>query len=455
MTSPPSNTRSWTHRFWSVLVSVIFLITAGDEVLNLGYWKHQRTLNFDIETYYHYLPATFIHGEPLDLGYVAALDSITLHPGQGQMAHGVHLVQVTGHHVLKVTCGVAICELPLFLCAHAYCLLFDPAIADGYSAPYQLMVSFSAVASTFFGLLVLGLFLRRYVTDQACAWALLILGSGTNLFFYSTVDSGMPHSFSFLLFSLTLERTDAWYRSPSAFKAATLGLAIGLATLIRPVDLILVIIPLLWPIPDHQRSRWAMLSRFHGHVLLAILCAATLLLPQTIYWKAATGQWLYWSYESEGFHWADPHIIEGLFGYRKGWIIYSPLVLLGFAGLGLMFARPPWRKFAWPIALFFLPAIYITFSWSSWWYGGGFGCRPLVGSLALLALPLAILAQRLTKHRRLTGPAFAILVLAGITLNRFQQDQFTQTILHWDSMTCQRYWEIWGRSTWEDLTPFP
>ena len=56
--------------------------------------------------------------------------------------------------------------------------------------------------------------------------------------------------------------------------------------------------------------------------------------PQMIYWKEMTGRWLYFSYGSdERFFFGDPAIIKGLFSYRKGLFIYTPLLLFAFAGV--------------------------------------------------------------------------------------------------------------------------
>lgn len=436
---------------WTAIVCLLFSWAAVSEVFDIGYWKRHRTLNYDIETYYHYLPATIIHGDPFDLGYVVPLDSLTLHPGEGQLAHGVRRNPSTGRDVLKVTCGVALMELPFFLLAHAYCTVFDHAIADGYSAPYQLMVSLSAVCSTLIGMLVLSAFLRRHAQDRAIACALIVLCLGTNLFFYSTVDSGMPHSYLFLLFAVVLERTDAWYRAPTIRKAVVLGLALGLIVLIRPLDILIALVPLLWPCD----GKLQLLRAHASHVVVLLLFAALPLLPQFAYWKAATGQWMYWSYEGEGFDLGHPHVLDGLFSYRKGWFVYSPLVLLGFAGTAWMVGRRMWRPFAWPIGVYFALTIYFVFSWTAWWYGGGFGCRPMVGPLALLALPMALLTETVIDRSRVASFVLMVTIIAGVHLNRFQQDQYVQTILRWDGMTKERYWEIWGHATWDGLKEFP
>jgi NADH:ubiquinone oxidoreductase subunit 3 (subunit A) len=39
--------------------------------------------------------------------------------------------------------------------------------------------------------------------------------------------------------------------------------------------------------------------------------------------------------------------------------------------------------------IFFVPMIYFVFAWHCWFYGWSFGCRALLQTMPLLALPLA------------------------------------------------------------------
>ncbi len=424
-------------------------------MLQLGFWERHRTLNYDIETYYHYLPATFIHHDVRDLRYVAALDSLVLHPGEGQVGHGIQHSTGTGHDVLKVTYGVSLFEAPLFLVAHALCKL--PASkyeADGYSPPYQLAVSQSTILFTFLALLLLRAFLLRHASDGASSLALIVIAFGTNLYFYSTIDSGMSHAYLFFLFAAVLERTDAWHRSPTRGKAIGLGLALGLILLTRPIDIIVVVVPLLWTHDLGLRAKWKLVQENASHIVFAAIAALLPLIPQLLYWKATTGQFIHYAYQGEGFNWTDPHIVDGLFSYRKGWFVWSPLVVLGLVGSAMMLLRKEWRSRALPLMAFYPPAVYAIFSWHEWWYGGGFGSRPMVDSLPLLALPMAVLFEQSVKRRTLIHAGLVVIVLAGVRLNLFQQDQYKQTIIRWDGMTKDRYWEVWGHGNWVGLKPF-
>lgn len=453
MTGLPS-TRHWTRGLWSAIVSVLFIVTAVQEVLDIHFWRDLRVLQWDVEAYYHFLPATFIHGDVRELGYVPDLDD-GLHKNIPS-SYGVYYIKETGWDCLKYTCGVALFEAPMFFIAHAYCHgPWTGHPADGYSAPYQLAVSLSSILFAFLGLLFLRAFLLRHVTDPAAAIALAALSLGTNLFFYCTVDSGMSHAYLFFLFGVVLERTDAWHRSPTRARAAGLGLALGLVLLTRPIDIIVALVPLLWTNGLGWRAKWELVRRHRGHLIMLAAIALLPLLPQLLYWKATTGHFLYYSYRSEGFNWTDPHVLDGLLSYRRGWLVWSPLVVLGLVGLAMMYVDRSWRALAWPVIAFFPPALYAIFSWWQWWYGGGFGSRPMVDTLPLLALPIAVLFQKAAQRHLALGALVALITLAGIRLNLFQQHQYLQTIVHWDSMTKERYWEIWGHENWEGLTPFP
>src|SRR5690606_20575959 len=99
-------------------------------------------------------------------------------------------------------------------------------------------------------------------------------------------------------------------------------------------------------ISDIKDRAKLLLNRFLK-VLIMVLTALGIFFIQMIYWKTQTGHWLYFSYEGEQFYFDNPHIIDGLFGYRKGLLVYSPILIFGFAGLILMIFRrgllKPWR----------------------------------------------------------------------------------------------------------------
>jgi len=168
---------------------------------------------------------------------------------------------------------------------------------------------------------------------------------------------------------------------------------------------------------------------------------AAVLSLQLLFWHATSEHWLLYSYGNEHFDFLRPHIIDGLFSFRKGWLLYTPLVLLMLLGLGAAWRRVPAAVA--PMLLLLPVLIYITFSWGEWWYGGGFSARPLVSVYPLLALPLAAL---LAQVRRGRGRVLRLAVLLCIALNLWQTWQYAAGIL-FNSNTEESYRRNFFRSS--------
>jgi hypothetical protein len=133
----------------------------------------------------------------------------------------------------------------------------------------------------------------------------------------------------------------------------------------------------------------------------------------------------------------NPHIINGLIGFRKGWLVYTPVMLLSLTGLIVLKRYVAGIRLA---ILIFLPLfIYVIFSWWCWWYGGSFGSRPMIDIYGILALPLAASLTFLFQSRGWVKIASGIALAALLSLNQFQMGQYRTSVIHWDSMTWQTY----------------
>ncbi len=441
----------------SLLVPILFVLIGYSEVMKMGHWSTERVLHWDIVAYYHYLPAVINHNDLPDHTYVRVLEP-HIATRDERSSFGISHSPRTGHHHLKFTYGTALFELPFFLIAHAVAHMSGGEyLADGYSAPYQLAVQLSTIFFVALGLLFIRRYLLRYVDDISTAIALCVIAFGTNLYFYSTVNAGMSHGYLFFLVAVILERTDTWHKWPTIQGAFIIGLCAGLVTVMRPVDGLIVLVPLLWNCWPASvfRSKWQLVARHRRHLYLAIVAFVIPILPQLIYWQITTGQLFFYSYTGEGFAFEPANIADGLFSYRKGWIVYSPLVLLGFIGMALMLRRRSTAGPIVPLLIYFPIIITVIFSWEQWWYGGGFGARPLVGSLPLLALPMAWLSKHLVKRSQILWITMLVVIFIGIRLNMFQQHQYNMGMLHWDQMTEERYWEIFLKPNWDGIRDFP
>ncbi|GBL35124.1 hypothetical protein EMGBS15_07190 [Filimonas sp.] len=126
--------------------------------------------------------------------------------------------------------------------------------------------------------------------------------------------------------------------------------------------------------------------------------------------------------------------------------MYSPLVLLGFIGALLMMRSKELKFYALPFWAFFIPIIYLVFSWHMWTYGWSFSCRALLETLPLLALPMCVVIKQLFAAKlRYVLPVWTILFFL-LTLSAFQTWQYTENILPSDAVNKKYYWKIFGKT---------
>lgn len=426
-------------RQWlSLLAIVVVAVGIAATNHNVKFWNQpMRVIQWDIKSYYAYLPAAFIYHD-------LSLDFIEEDPG---FFHDKFwpLPTPTGGRSIVTSMGMAYLYFPFFWMGH-FTAWVSGAEMTGYSPPYAFFLQFSSLFYLLLGLLVLRKILRRYFSDGLVALTLLALVFGTNLFWYASMEAPMSHAYSFALFASFMLLTQKWYRRPSVGVSICLGLLSGLIVLVRPTNVVILLFFIFWGIRNWQDLKerpWLLLKQGRLIGWMAVF-AILVWVPQMIYWKQVAGQFLYFSYgDDAAFYFNNPRIWEGLFSYRKGWLLYTPLMALALAGIPLL--RDRLKEWLWPVLLFTLLNIYVVLSWWSWWYGGGFGLRAFIESYALLSLPLAALIQagcKLGKRwRRMTIGVVLLLGLHGL----FQTVQYYYGAIHWDGMTRAAYWASFGR----------
>lgn len=424
-----------------ITVLLVSIYTAGVTV-HIAPWKHKKIIDQDITYYYGYLPATFIYKDW----------SFFFTDKPGFTGHVWSLPLPDGKRIQKMTMGVAYLYAPFFGVAHGYTKLTG-GVANGYSPNYHKSLVWSGLFYFFLGLLILRKVLVQYFPERTSAVVILLISLGTNLFTYATWDAPLSHVFSFFLFALALWVFLKWIEIPSGKHSFILGIAAGMIVLIRPTNIVfLLFLALLFlfakkNLPDKLNFltglKWKWLILFTGALLVW--------LPQMIYWKINTGQWLFYSYLNEPFFFGKPQIINGLFSYRKGWLIYTPLMVFSLAGIFML--RDRLREWMFPVLISTVLNIYVIFCWWCWWYGGCFGARALVEFYVVLSLPLGAFVHWIFRRPIPVRFLAALLGCFLIWLNLFQNRQYRSSLLHWDSMSKAAYWAIWGRQSWPENYP--
>ncbi len=406
----------------------------------------EATLSWDVMGYYLYLPAYFIYD---DLAQVGFKDEVIKKYGPTAGFYQAFKHEESGNYVMKYSIGLAVLYSPFFLLGHAYALISDYP-PDGFSLPYQIAISWGSLFIAFLGLWICRSILRRYFSEIVTGISLLLVATATNYLNYTAIDGAMVHNWIFTLFALLIWLSIKWHENPSFSKSIGIGLCIGLAALSRPTDVLAFLIPILWGI-ENKASLINRLSFLQAHwqkLAVAILTVALVGSIQLFYWKSITGDWIVYSYEDQGFSWFKPHVKNVLISYRKGWLRYTPIMLLALIGFVPLYKK--YRSLFWMSFLFFSLNFYIVSAWDVWAYGGAFGQRALIQSYTVLLFPLAAFweAAFQTNWKKWLALAFATFC---IWLNIFQTYQAHGHGFEVEAMTKAYYWRIFANANPTDL----
>jgi hypothetical protein len=391
-------------------------------------------IKWDVISFYGYLPATFIHGDPslnfLDEGKIVNDSKFWWSPTDN------------GGKIIYMSCGLSIMYAPFFFMAHALAPVFGQT-RDGFSSIYQFFLVWGTLVYVVLGFIFLKKILLRYFNPMVTAFTLLLIGLGTNLYYYSTHEAVMSHSYNFVLITIFLYAVLKWYDEATWLRTFLLGMLFGLIVLIRPTNIVIFFLLVLWGVDSWPSftERIRFFLRNIPKVLLMIFAFLLPWIPQFLYWHMITGQFMYYSYGPHGdrFYFDNPHILESLFSYRKGWLLYTPLMI--FAIVGLLPLRKIIRGSALPIILTLIVMLYVVSSWWTWWFGGGFGGRIYIDLYGILALPLAaFISVVLTHKNKMVQRGLMGLLVFLLFFQLLQTRHYVGTAIHWDSMSKKSFW---------------
>lgn len=423
---------------FSTTAIVLTAITCLSIDFVLKKWNRlDGVIETDVHWYYAYLPSAFIYHD------IAQEKSDYRFEGDYYLFWPI--LTPEGKKINKTTMGLAFMYAPFFFAGHGYAVLFDYPL-NGFAEPYKVFLLLSAVFYLIIGMIFLIKTLRHYgFSDLHSGITVLLVGLGTNLLCYASQSAPQVHVYNFFLFSLFIYYTIVWHQSPKFKTSMVLGLLFGLISLTRPSNAVIILFFLLYEVSSPS-DLWKRLALFKKELLpLVVFAFFTFLVwsPQFLYWKFITGKYLFYSYTQEKFFFDNPKIWEGLFGFRKGWLTYTPM--MGFALAGIFLMKGALKKLRLPIIVFLMVNVYIIFSWWCWWYGGSYGQRPMIDSYPLLAIPLCAFVKYVSEKKKMFQLAFYSIFAFFIWLNIFQTFQFEYGSLHWEGMTKELYFKQFGR----------
>jgi hypothetical protein len=363
----------------------------------------EATISWDVAGYYQYLPCIIINHDLKSQEKTSTMQKKYYYSPYSDQYYTAE----NGNKVMKYSIGMAILYLPAFAIAHIFSLL-SGFPADGYSLPYQLSLTVQGLLVFFLGLFYLRKSLLTVFKDSTVAWTLIIIGLVTNALEYGAITNAMSHNYLFFAYSLIVWQSIKIAKKNKVSDYIILSITLGLMALSRPTEIIALLIPFLFVFIKSNVKILTFFKINQIQILISSIIIGVIGSIQLIYWKYVSGQFLQYSYQDQGFSWLRPHILNGLFSFRSGWLIYTPAMILSLIGFHQLYKIDrTWFKTTLIYTLLF---IYIVFAWDIWWYGGSLGQRTMVQLYPVLAFPLAAFFSKARTNWSLIIISFFIMV---------------------------------------------
>lgn len=395
-------------------------------------------IKWDITGYYSYLPATFIEKD-LRLNFITPENELSF-----RGIKYVFLDDQYRNHVLKYPMGMSVLYALFFFAAH---LLAEPLgyPQDGFSDIYEMCIEFSSLFYLLFGLWYLRKLLLQFYSEKLSALCLLFVFFGTNLLYYATVEPAMSHAYTFSLFSIFLYFLFKFYQKTNFKNILVMAICFGLMVLVRPLNVFFILPVLLYGIFSFHdlKERLSFFVQHYKYFLLFVGVVTLIILPQFLYYKYVTGSFFVFSYGEEKFYFNHYHLPEFLFGFRKGWLIYTPIMGFALYGIGCM-KNQQVAKFRSSVFILVLLYIYLLSSWWCWWYGGSFSQRSMIDLYPLLTLSFAAFLHKVSGLEKLSKYIVYLVLFFCLFLNIFQSLQYKYNIIDYDGMTAKEYVNVFG-----------
>ena len=357
--------------------------------------------------YQAYLPAFFIDH---DLTFKTFASRV--YGGNIPDWTGISLYPPTGNYLDKFPIGTALLQAPFFLVADWITVLFG-LDRSGVSGPYQIANIVSGIFYFLLGIRFIYATLQMHFEKAIAGLTVWLIAFGTNVFHYATYDGSFSHIYSFALMALYVNLLLRYHAAPTDWIAVFAGVIFGLVIVTRVTNGVVGLIALgTWI--DVAKLRSMPLPALLRHGALFMLSALIAVSPQLLCWHIATHHFLIYSYSEGGFAWAHPHVLEFLFSIEKGLFFWSPALFISL--IGFWTTAKSLRFFSISAFIALMMEVYVCASWRNWTFGGGYGSRPFVDMMPILAPAMAAGIAFLSAHLTIIVVRRIAAILIGLNL---------------------------------------
>ncbi|MCI5056780.1 MAG: hypothetical protein MRY83_11770, partial [Flavobacteriales bacterium] len=356
--------------FKKILIRVFTFLVAYLALVNVvlknqeyyGDFNWRTSLWSDQAGYYSYNPATFI--------YDFEIDSFPL---KAAVNTGVGFRNKNGKFFTRYTYGVAFLQSPFFLAVHYY-NKSKSLDTDGFSGNYHRIPILSGVFYLMLAFIILFRILRRQYSAIVSIISLIIIFTGTNLYFYFLNYNGFSHIYSLFLFTLFSSLALKYRDKEHVFTLYLLAFIFSFCVLIRPTSIIIAVALFMFWNKNTWKSLWRNLSIIR--IVILLVFAVLPFIPQFAYWYFYSGKLLYYSYGDEGFKYLfNPQLLKTWFAPKNGVLPYTPIFI---PLLIIWILRLRSDKTALPTLGIFILISYFSAAWHLYHFGCGYGNRNLI-----------------------------------------------------------------------------
>ncbi|MBK9477348.1 MAG: hypothetical protein IPN99_00520 [Bacteroidetes bacterium] len=431
----------WTKKYYLLFV-LLFGILTHQRFLNVRTNGLTATVSNDGTGYYFYLPATLIYH---DLTYACFENP----KNKLKDIHKPYLTPyINNQWVNKYYCGTALCLTPFFVTGMVVSAIVGTPM-NGYTDTFLMLISIASIVYLLLSIYLLIQIGRFFgATDKFSFLLALVFFFGTNLYHFTIQEPSMSHLYSFFAVSLFFYVLTNVISDLSYKWLLFLGLSLGLITIIRPPNIVVVLfVPFFFEsfTVFFQFIKKIIIQKPFG-LLLFIIAFLCMLSIQGIFYFVQTGDFFIMAYTGETFDFEDPEIFNILFSYRKGLFVYTPLILVAL--IFILFAGRDWFK---KTILFITLGVflYIAASWWCWTYGGGFGNRPFIDIYPLVICALMYFYSKSTKLVRFLG---LILLFPLIFINQLMAFQYSNRLMNSiGNVSKEDYWDLFFATNMQSI----
>jgi len=422
----------------SLLISFSFIIHFSSMINDFSKEKQTCICAYDGFGYYMYLPSLF-ENKTLNIEKEWAQKIQNKYCNNTEVYQ--LLLQKNGNYIDLYHIGLSYLQLPSYTISHIFAKKYGYK-TDGFSLPYAIGFLLNALFFCLIGILYLRKLLLLFVNEKTTSLVLVLLYASTNLFITFTIQKDLPHLYLFTLNSIFLYHLILFIRTTEKKHLYISALIFGLTVAIRPTQALLGLIPLilLWNKKVNYKSLFT-------QVLYYPIFALAWNLPQIAYWFFIGGKLFMPNLHTEEIIIIDPNLIDFLFSFRKGWLIYSPFFILSFFGFYTLYKKNKYTF--WALFTSTLLYVFIMSSWECWWYASSYGSRVMTDIYPFLVIPIAFLWENL--NNKYTKQLFLLFSILFMSLNLFQNYQFKKGIIHHERMSKEQYFYIFGKTSTDGL----